>query len=186
MIVLKAAELGLSTCWIAGDLDRKALASAFGFGAETFVPAVLPLGFAAAKPGLYEQVARFAVKPRSRKPSEELFFYQGFDRPLLRQQAAGFYQALEMVRIAPSASNKQPWRILMQEDGFDFFLMRTAGYKEKVGYDIQRIDLGIAMCHFELSALELGFHGTWVDAPPEEYEVNDDLVYIKSFRRGNS
>lgn len=32
--------------------------------------------------------------------------------PLEKEEAGNYEAALEMVRIAPSASNKQPWRIL--------------------------------------------------------------------------
>jgi hypothetical protein len=32
--------------------------------------------------------------------------------------------------------------------------------------DIQRLDMGIAMCHFELTARELGLPGKWACAEP--------------------
>jgi len=32
--------------------------------------------------------------------------------------------------------------------------------------DLQRVDLGIAMCHFELVAREAGLGGSWVVADP--------------------
>jgi len=60
-----------------------------------------------------------------------------------------------MVRIAPSASNKQPWRIVKIEGAWHFFLERTKGYGDGIIFkllklaDIQRLDMGIAMCHFE-------------------------------------
>ena len=46
--------------------------------------------------------------------------------------------------------------------------------------DIQRVDIGIAMCHFELAAQELGVSGRWSFRPPvlslpdklTEYEVS--------------
>jgi hypothetical protein len=33
--------------------------------------------------------------------------------------------------------------------------------------DLQRIDMGIAMCHFDLAARELGLAGTWEASEPE-------------------
>mgnify|MGYP006982828216 CR=1 FL=1 len=33
--------------------------------------------------------------------------------------------------------------------------------------DLQRVDMGIAMCHFELTCNELGIKGKWVVEEPE-------------------
>jgi hypothetical protein len=69
-----------------------------------------------------------------------------------------------------------------------FYLERTKNYgKGTFIYnllrlaDLQRVDMGIAMCHFELAALELGSDGGWtVDDPgiglPERME------YIATWR----
>jgi hypothetical protein len=74
---------------------------------------------------------------------------------------------LEMIRLAPSASNKQPWRIIKTGDTFHFYLKRTPGYgKISKGVDLQLIDMGIAMSHFELSCQELGMKGHWVNLDP--------------------
>ena len=68
-----------------------------------------------------------------------------------------------MVRLAPSASNRQPWRIIAgrSRKDFHFFLERTPGYNNNrfVKSDLQRVDMGIAMCHFELAMKESGFNG---------------------------
>ena len=87
--------------------------------------------------------------------------------PLLHNEAAEYTQPLEMVRIGPSASNKQPWRVVNHNQFWRFYLRRTAGYyddpvKRLLGLcDLQRLDMGIAMCHFELTARELGLDGKW-------------------------
>src|SRR5512137_726052 len=84
-------------------------------------------------------------------------------------------------RLGPSASNKQPWRIVREGDRWHFYLQRTPRYAA-VGIgkliriaDIQRIDLGIAMCHFELTAAELGLAGQWQIGDPG-LEMPDDLT----------
>jgi len=33
--------------------------------------------------------------------------------------------------------------------------------------DLQRVDMGIAMCHFELTARSLGLHGQWTVEDPK-------------------
>jgi hypothetical protein len=47
--------------------------------------------------------------------------------------------------------------------------------------DLQRIDLGIAMCHFQLSAQELGLDGEWQDANPQLTDTPANFEYIISF-----
>jgi hypothetical protein len=40
-------------------------------------------------------------------------------------------------------------------------LSRTFGYKHLRDVSLQEIDMGIALCHFELTARELGLPGGW-------------------------
>jgi hypothetical protein len=55
------------------------------------------------------------------------------------------------VRIAPSASNKQLWRVVKDGPCWHIFLQRTPGYRRDPSKtlldlcDRQRLDLGIAM-----------------------------------------
>jgi hypothetical protein len=76
-----------------------------------------------------------------------------------------------MVRIGPSASNKQPWRIIRDGKNWHLFIQRSFFYGPRtlglVGIaDMPRVDAGIAMCHFGLTARELGLHGKWEVADP--------------------
>jgi hypothetical protein len=41
--------------------------------------------------------------------------------------------------------------------------------------DLQRMDMGIAMCHFELTAREQGLHGHWETLAPA-IENSDELT----------
>ena len=100
-------------------------------------------------------------------------FFDGPSAAPLGEDAAGPYAVpLEMVRLAPSASNKQPWRIVRIGRDWHFFLERTPGYwgrskrLAKIA-DLQRVDIGIAMCHFALAAQEVGLQGEWVVADPD-------------------
>jgi hypothetical protein len=93
-----------------------------------------------------------------------LFFDGVWDSPL-EKSAAGHYEIpLAMVRPAPSSMNKQPWRIVKDKGAFHFYLQRSPGYKMMTSAaDLQRIDMGIAMCHFELTARELALDGEWAE-----------------------
>ena len=85
-------------------------------------------------------------------------------------RSVGKYAAvLDCVRFGPSASNNQPWRIVRQssQSAFHFYLKRTWGYdKFNARIDLQRVDIGIAMCHFELAVRDIGLTGRWAGANP--------------------
>ena len=65
-------------------------------------------------------------------------------------------QPLEMVRLAPSAVNKQPWRVVIADNAAHFYLKRSKGFGHETDLDMQKIDMGIALCHFALTAKESG------------------------------
>jgi hypothetical protein len=53
------------------------------------------------------------------------------------------------------------------QSAFHFYLKRTWGYgKFNATIDLQRVDMGIALCHFELAAQGIGLAGRWVAANP--------------------
>jgi hypothetical protein len=73
-----------------------------------------------------------------------------------------------MVRLAPSASNHQPWRIVRVNDDFHFFIQRKKSLKpgstlnRLLGMaDLQRVDMGIAMAHFNLALQSQGINCKW-------------------------
>jgi hypothetical protein len=48
--------------------------------------------------------------------------------------------------------------------------------------DLQRVDMGIAMCHFELVAREFGLKGGWVLEEPELQKTEQNTEYVVSWR----
>jgi len=92
-----------------------------------------------------------------------------------------------MVRLAPSASNKQPWRILRQGNAWHLYLRRTPGYGGGLvslflaRADLQRVDMGIAICHFELTAGEIGLKGAWEVKEPAIARPDNLTEYIVSW-----
>ncbi len=163
LLVLKATDLGLGTCWLGGTFDRSAFARAIGLEKGELLPAVSPVGLSAERRDLLEQVIRFGAGSARRRPWAVLFFDGRWGQPLGAQEAGAYAEPLEALRLAPSASNRQPWRILRKERGgpFHLFLRRTPGYGLAAGSDLQRLDMGIAMAHFDLAAAEAGLRGVW-------------------------
>ena len=183
--VLKAADLGLETCWIGGVFDRKRFGRELGIGDNELLPAVVAVGHAAGGRTFRDRFVRWSAHGDRRKPFAELFFGQTAAQPVRIVQNVRFGAILENVRLAPSASNKQPWRVFLEENRFHFYLARDRAYARLMpGVDLQRIDMGIAMCHFELSCLEAGIAGNWADLRPEISGLPESYEYIVSFRTG--
>ena len=178
-IVLFAESIGVGTTWIAGTMDRPAFEKAVSLQQGEVMPCVSPLGYPAEKMSLRETMMRKGVKADSRLPFSDLFFDGSFDRPLSPENAGKWQTALEAVRLAPSAVNKQPWRAVVCGDRVHFYEARSK-VRVSVDWDIQRIDLGIALCHFALAAEECNI--------PLSFRLEDtglaapaNTVYIASY-----
>ncbi len=186
--VLLATGLGLGTCWLGGTFTKSGFARRIGLTAEEGMPAVVAVGHKAQEDLIRTQLRR-RVGATERLPAERLFFDGSFDRPIRLEPGEPLARILEAVRWAPSASNKQPWRILRTGDRFLFFLQRTKGYGKGsllfrlLGLaDLQRVDMGIAMCHFELIAAEMGLEGRWNIEKPNITGAPRRMEYIATWR----
>lgn len=165
--ILKATSLGLGTCWLGGTFNRSGFAEKINLFESELLPAVSPVGYPSDKRSLTDRFFRFSAGSNRRMSWRQLFFDGDTDTPLSEESAGPYEKPLSCVRIGPSASNMQPWRIIKNNNDFHFYLRRTPGYKAFLGHiKLQNIDMGIAMCHFELSSVELGLKGHWqIDDP---------------------
>jgi len=152
------------------------------------MPGVSPFGIASKKWSLKSLIIRTFAGSKDRKPWSELFFSGSFLEPLEESNSGNYKEALEMVRIAPSASNMQPWRIIKEKDNnvFHFFIDRSKFYQRRSIYlNLQYIDMGISLCHFELTASELDLEGKWEvrDGVQENkgHGISSNIEYIISW-----
>lgn len=186
-IVLKATELGVATCWI-GYFDHdyfNDLVTEDGY----VVPGLVVTGYAAEKATISEKFIRFTANASQRLPWNLLFFDYLTKAPLSStlthsgpQLIKEYAESLEMVRLSPSSSNTQPWRIYFQEQAneFHFFKKPKNLIYEKMG--MHELDLGIAMAHFELTSLSNGLTGKWIDHSKEDIDNISNLQYIISWK----
>ena len=163
-IILFLTDMELGTCWLGGTFNKKGFSQRLGPGRDEIIPAVSPVGIVFKKRGLRDSLIRKLAGSKYRKSWNRLFFEENFSDPLSEVDPGPYREPLEMVRLAPSASNLQPWRIVKKKDGniFRFFVQRTRYYQRGPGrVDLQLIDMGIEPCHFELAAEEIGLAGKW-------------------------
>lgn len=179
-IILFATSLGLGTCWLGGTFNRTGFAKSADLKDNEMFIVATPVGHMQSKKSFIDSAMRKLAKSDNRKSFDELFFDKQTSNPLKKDTLGKFGAALEMVRVGPSASNKQPWIIVRDRDRYDFFLNRTPDYARSLGFDIQMIDIGIAMCHFEIALNEQTITGVFEklnrDAP-----IWDDCEYITSW-----
>lgn len=180
-LILYITSIGLSTCWLGGTFKKSEFAKAMFIKDDEIFPAISPFGYAADNKCFTDSLVRFIAKGDSRKPWSELFFNGNFTASLLTSDAGAYEASLEMVRLAPSASNKQPWRIVKGENMYHFYEYKLPGYSKTFGYDIQRIDIGIAACHFHLTAIEKGLKGEFKKLPNPISDLPEDTFYIFSW-----
>ncbi len=180
-LVLYAWSLGIGTVWLGGTLNREAFEKAMDLGPGEFMPCASPLGYPAKKLSLRESLMRKGVGADARLPFGELFFQGDLRQPLTPEAAGKLVRPLEAVRLAPSAVNKQPWRISVSEDTAHFYVKRNKGFGGEATGDLQKIDLGIALCHFFLTAEEEGLQPALALEDPG-LDTAADTEYVASVR----
>jgi nitroreductase len=186
-IILYAASLGLGTCWLGGTFKRSSFSEKIRLTNGETLPAVTSIGYPAEKSRVH-RIRKLAGSDR-RLPWNALFYESESGNALKKENSGQYAEVLEMVRLAPSASNYQPWRIVKETNHFHFFLQRNKSLKpgsplnRLLGMaDLQRVDMGIAMCHFELMALELGLSGKWEEQKSNFEKTDPSLEYIISWK----
>ena len=180
-VVLFAESKGLGTTWIGGTMDRKAFEQAIGLAPDEVMPCVSPLGVPAEKMSVKETLMRKAVKADSRMPLSDLIYDGGFGTVLKPDRYGDLTDAFEMVRWSPSAVNKQPWRLILDGNDVHFYEKKAKGYVDATGWDMQKIDLGIALCHFEIGVREAGRNCEFLLSDPGVI-APDDTYYIATYR----
>ena len=144
-LVLHAWSLGIGTTWIGGTMNRELFEREVGKGDGEIMPIVSPLGYPAAERADVDRRLRAGVHGDERHDPTELFFTKDFATPI---SPDAFPAALEAVRWAPSAVNIQPWRVVEDDNAFHFYEKHSKGFTASEDWDVQAIDMGIAICHF--------------------------------------
>jgi nitroreductase len=155
-IVLEATALGLNTCWVGGFFRPEIVASLVEVSNKERVLAVTPVGYAREFESWEEKLMTGFGRSHNRLLISELV------GGLPREKWPDWVNiCLEAARLAPSASNRQPWRFDVRDDSITVFV-RTRGPEFNVS---KRLDCGIAMLHLEVAAADCGRRGQWEFLP---------------------
>lgn len=168
-MVLYAWSLGIGTTWIGGTLNRELFEKAVKVDKNEIMMIVSPLGYPSNEKSSVDIKLRNIVHGDERLSASELFYDGNFSTPLKSPDN----DILEVIRWAPSAANMQPWRIVKQENNYHFYEKHTKKYRRTVGWDVQKIDIGIAICHLMSIVDDCKFK---IDDP--KIDMIEDTEYI--------
>ena len=177
---LYAASMGIGTVMLAASLSRQTFEKAMDVKENEVMPVASPIGYPAAKRSIRESLMRKGLKADERIAFESLFFDETFDCGLTRERAGDFAEPLEMMRLAPSAANKQPWMAVVCGRAVHFYENRTM--KVSPLGDIQKVDIGIGLAHFDLTRKENGLSGGFTFKDPG-MKTPENVHYVVSFEK---
>lgn len=162
-LVLEATARGLGTCWLGGTLDRRAFAGGLELAEDEVLGAASPLGIPAARLGMRNRLIRGLTGADQRRPFPKWVFCTDDGRGLDEHDLGNWLLPLAALRRAPSASNKQPWRVVGDpETGiWHFFVDEVPAYNRRFApVYLQNMDLGIGLRHFYEAATAQKLPGT--------------------------
>ncbi len=172
-LILYMTGLGLGTCWLGGTFTKSEFEKKMDLAQDEIFPILTPVGVPE-KQRMTEKVFRISLKADKRLPAENLFFSDAFSTPLDVKTVGKYADCLENLRLAPSARNIQPWRVVFDGTAFHFFKKGNMNF-------MQMVDLGIGINHFVLTANELGLQGRLAKADVSAYPLTADMKYVASW-----
>ena len=185
-LILYATSLGVGTCFIAGTFNKNEFEKAMYLNEHEIFPIICPIGYPAKKKSITEILSRLCSKVAARKEWNEIFYLEDFECPIKEKIFSGeFKMVLENLRLAPSAVNNQPWRVIKEGDDFHFYKVDGKNTYKVNEIDLNRIDIGIALCHFDLSCKELGISGAFRKKDPGIDNSEEELKYIITWTKYN-
>lgn len=176
-LILYATSLGLGTCWMGGTFKKSSFAKAMEVKDNEIFTIISPIGYKSEELRMVDKLFRKGKGDR-RKDWFDLFFLKDFYTPLDKDADLGeLNEAFENLRLAPSAVNKQPWRVVLDGKKVHFFKVGKQSQAEKDAHiDLSEVDMGIALAHFDLTCKERGIDGTFgketlkIDGVPKNVE----------------
>ncbi len=176
-IIIELTRLELGTCWVGGTFKRKDYQTLLSTTETEVIPCISPVGYKAEKKSLRERLGLVLTDGSIRNEFSSMFFTNDIHNPLQFNPADKYHQALECVRRAPSAVNKQPWRVIKVANHYHFYIVRDKMVGKTKAIDLQKVDLGIALAHFKLALEEQFIDGKWHISNPGI----SDMEYVISW-----
>lgn len=147
--MLQMTALDLGTCWLGHLANRDSLAKDLGIGQDSGVRALVAWG----RP----RDRSISLRPGKRMLPSKLAVFDSDCNGSMSWRAV-----LEAVRWAPSAINRQPWRLWFAAGAAHLYSV-----SKRIARGYTPIEMGIALCHIDLACRQLAISGkiTTADHP---------------------
>lgn len=178
-LILYATNMGLGTVWLAATFSRKDFENAMDISEDDIFPCICPVGYPGEKRSLIEKITRAGLGSKKRNAWEQMFTLNDFNTSLSKEEAGEYQTSLEMLRLAPSATNAQPWAVVKAGKDFHFF----CNYKNSISEEMKKIkhlDLGIALAHFHQTAMSDGLSGE-LEVKEINFDVPENMHYVLTY-----
>ncbi len=190
-VVLLMTHLGLGTVWMGGSFSRADVLKSVGVDAPEIIAAIVPFGRSAGKKLLKEHLMKAIIAPANRKPMDEVFCFGDLETPL-GEEGGPYRAALDLARRAPSAKNKQPWRVVVSRDQRRLHLFASFSLRGEVGTGWRQyacppeyLDLGTFYRSLESALSVDGLSGSLsVEEPDISIPVGAEIEYLATWVRG--
>ncbi|MCY6369395.1 nitroreductase family protein [Clostridium ganghwense] len=138
-VILNLTEMGLGTCWIGTPFKKKVLNEIIKIQENHKPVFLIAFGYCEDSDKLY----RKNISEFKRKDMNELV-----EGKIQR----GWKAIFEAARIAPSATNSQPWRFVVDNNYVHIYCIKRTNIISKKIYDnLNRIDMGIVLSHLDIA-----------------------------------
>lgn len=161
-VALQIFRMGLGINFITATFKGSSFVQAADMPEQTPLKVIMPFGVPAEKVRLMERLTHFFMKSRDRKPFDETF--TGVDRDSV------FRQPLEMMRLAPSAYNRQPWRAVVDGDSVWFY--HVPSHNSLIG-------MGNGLANFYMALKHAGKDGVF--SHPDDAPIRDGQEFVTKF-----
>ena len=178
-LVLYATDMGLGTVWLAATFSRKDFENIMELSDDDLFPCISPIGYPAEKRSFVEKIMRASLGSKNRKAWNKLFYLNNFNQALSETDAGKFATSLEMLRLAPSSTNAQPWTAVKEGDTIHFF----CNYKNSISDNIIKIkhlDLVIGLAHFHQTAMSEDLDGEF-EIQDIKFSIPENMHYVVSY-----
>jgi len=177
-IVLHLTSIGLGTCFLGTISRQERVRQIINIPENSVIGAFLCIGWPASS-GVGHFLNRMlhrSTGAQNKHPLEKIFFWEDFSHPSIPPDWLEKY--IEAARLAPSAVNTQPWRLLWRDDWlFLYVLCNNPRYGPR-NQDYRLYDGGICMANvsLSLSASSISSHWELHDESQENFPTCPDTL----------
>ena len=151
-VILFCSNLGIGTHLLIDRFHHENFLKRVPLKPDEILKMITPVGYPSQRRRNFEHVVKDDNAYNPYKRFEKLFFNKDFNTPLREDQAGIYAEPLEMVRVGLTGIARQAYCIVLDDNKLHFY---------KLFSEFAATDIGIALCHFEQSCIELGIKGNY-------------------------